>query len=214
MRRLGGIRVGPQLRSSGRSWRQERFATIDLELTGLDPKRDRIVSFGVVPIVDGEVRLDRAEYRLVAPEVASRVEAVAVHRLRPIDLADAPSFLAVRSALRRALDGSVPLAWAGFVEAAFLARAIGGRAGTWLRRILDVQLLTIHLDHLEGRDPSPAAAASLADTAARFGVPPEEEHHALSDAFVTGELFLVVATRLERRGIGSVRGLLDVGRGR
>jgi DNA polymerase-3 subunit epsilon len=214
IRRVGGLRLGPDRGTTRKTWRAGRFAAIDLELTGLDPARDRIVSFGIVPVVDAAARLDEATYREVASEVLARPEAVAIHRLRPADLAGAPAFAQVRNTLRAALDGAVPLAWAAFVEAAFLASELGGRERAWLRRICDVRPLAMHLDHLEGIDPSPAANASLAATAERFGVPRDDEHHALGDAFMTAQLFLVVASHLERHGPMTVGGVLATGRSR
>jgi DNA polymerase III epsilon subunit-like protein len=39
---------------------------------------------------------------------------------------------------------------------------------------------------------------SLMTAAERFGVPPEAAHHALADAFVTAQLFLVTRALLDR----------------
>src|SRR2546430_17673942 len=58
-----------------------------------------------------------------------------------------------------------------------------------------------------GRGPGYYA---LAAAATRFGVPVEEAHHALDDAFMTAELFLVAANALEARGSGSIRDLLPI----
>ena len=41
-------------------------------------------------------------------------------------------------------------------------------------------------------------------------MPVEETHHALDDAFMTAELFLVAANALEALGRGSIRDLLRI----
>lgn len=212
--RLGGPhRAGGPLRRR-RSWRSVPFAVIDLETTGLDPARDAIVSFGVVPVEGAMARLDRAVTRVVDPGRPMSADAVAIHGLRPHDVDGAACLDDVLDDLRSALDGRVVVAWTSWVEATFLARALGGTANAWSRRIVDVRRLAILDDHLAGRNPSPAASASLSATAARSGVPPDRAHHALWDAFVTAQLFLVLATRLERRGRGRLGALTAAGTGR
>ena len=67
MRRVGGVRLGGGLRVRRRPWRAVDVAVLDLETTGLDPAYDAIVSFGVVPVTAGEVRLDRAVYEVLDP---------------------------------------------------------------------------------------------------------------------------------------------------
>jgi DNA polymerase III subunit epsilon len=70
---------------------------------------------------------------------------------------------------------------------------------------VDVLRMTIALDQLEGR---PGDDYRLEAAAARFGVPVEEAHHALDDALMTAELFLVIATKLEARGYGTMNGFV------
>lgn len=42
-----------------------KFLVIDLELTGLNPRKDHIVSLGWLPIIDGEIVLAQAKHYLV-----------------------------------------------------------------------------------------------------------------------------------------------------
>jgi DNA polymerase III epsilon subunit-like protein len=56
--------------SERRRHRQEAaFAALDFDATGLDLTRDRIISFGVVPIDGGRLGIDRGVYDLVDPGV-------------------------------------------------------------------------------------------------------------------------------------------------
>jgi DNA polymerase III epsilon subunit-like protein len=214
VKRVGGAILGGGVLQRRRSWRSVGFAVVDLETTGLDPERDAIVSIGVVPVDGGVARLDRALSHIIDPGRPMAPDVVAIHGIRPHDLDGAVSLEAVADELRSALDRRVVVAWTSWVEAAFLARALGGTASAWSRRIIDVRRLAILEDHLAGRTPSPAVSSSLSVTAARFGVPPDRPHHALWDAFVTAQLLLVVATRLERRGRGHLGALEAAGAGR
>jgi DNA polymerase-3 subunit epsilon len=190
------------------------MAVLDLETTGLDPAHDAIVSFGVVPVNAGEVRLDRAVYEVVDPGRPVPPAVVAIHGIRPVDVVAAvPRERAVEH-LRRSLDGRVVVAWTSWVEAGFLAATLGGTATAWGRHIVDVRRLAMLADHLRGTHPSPAVSEPLPATAERFGVPPDREHHALWDAFVTAELFIVLATHLERAGRGHLAAIHAAGVGR
>jgi DNA polymerase-3 subunit epsilon len=137
---------------------------------------------------------------------------VPVHGLRPVDLIGATGSDHLGDRLGAALGARQVLAWAAWVEAAFLATLLGGSGRDWRSRIIDVRDLVAHLDRL-ATIPNPDRE-SLVACAARHGVPPARAHHALGDAVMTAELFLVVAGRLEGRGITTIRQLQRLGSGR
>ncbi|MBI3649343.1 MAG: 3'-5' exonuclease [Actinobacteria bacterium] len=187
-------------------WHAVEFASLDFEATGLDFARDRIISFGVVPIRGGRVEVGEAAYQLVDPgdRPPSR-ESVTIHGLRPVDLRGAPTVAAARQALREALDGRFLVTWWAGVEAAFLDNLYGGGARSWMRRSVDVRKLVLALGGEQ------AARLTLTEAAARYGVPVASPHHALDDALVTAQLFLVTATHMAAQGKKTVADLLEAG---
>jgi DNA polymerase-3 subunit epsilon len=182
------------------------FAALDFETTGLDLRRDAVISFGVVPVLGGRIDLSRAVYREVAPSVPISHRSITVHHLRPVDLAGAPSLADVSEHLAAALRGRYLLTWSAEIEATFLARTFGGRVRKWLARSVDVLPLAVLADRLDGRERPERYA--LAEAVARSGLPVEEAHDALNDALMTAEMFLVIAARLAHHGIGDVRSLI------
>jgi DNA polymerase-3 subunit epsilon len=188
------------------SWRAVDLASLDFEATGLNFERDRIVSLGVVPIEGGRIDVGRAVYELVDPgDVGLTGETVTIHGLRPIDVRGASSADAARETLRRALAGRFLITWYATVEASFLAKLFGTRPTRWLRRSIDVRRLVVGLLGAEG------AGLTLEQAAARFDVPVASPHHALDDALVTAQLFLVTASKLGTMGARSPRDLMRVG---
>lgn len=167
---------------------------LDLETTGLDSRHDVILSFGTVPIVDGRVRMDRSTYRVMQSSKPVRTEVVRIHQLRPTDLAVASPRADTLVELEEILGDRPLVVWSAWVETSFLAAAFGGRRRSWARRTVDVRELVRKVDGQLGRpwDPHETLSAS----AARFGIPPGVAHHALADAFVTAQLFLVIHTML------------------
>lgn len=188
----------PRPRSPGRraarvGWRDASLLGLDFETTGLDLGRDRVVSFGAVPVQRGAVVLGDAVHRLVDPgdRTPSRAS-VTVHGIRPVELAGQMPAEAAASELARLLDRRFLLAWFADVETAFLRRMFGRRS-RWDGRTVDVRDL-YRAEAGEGAD-----RASLSTAAAACGVPVADPHHALDDALVTAQLFLVLAARRERR---------------
>lgn len=182
-------------------WTNVPFASLDFEATGLDFDRDTIISFGVVPIDEGRIDVGGASYQLVDPaDVPMNHQAITIHGLRPMDLRDAPSLDAARVALREALGRRFLVTWFAEVEAAFLHKMFGGGRQAWLQRAVDVRRLVAAL---EEQDPG----LTLEACADRYGVPVASPHHALDDALVTAQLFLVVATKLAAHGVASVKDL-------
>jgi DNA polymerase-3 subunit epsilon len=202
---------GPPRRLRRRPWVEAEFASLDFETTGLDPDRDAVVSFGVVPVRHGRVILAESEYREVAPEAPLTARSIVVHGLRPLDLQDAPTFPQVLSDLHASLERRYLLAWSADVEAGFLSRAFGGSERWWRRRIVDVLLLARVVDRLEGRAARPGDY-NLTTAAARLGTPVHAPHHALDDALTTAQAFLVLATKLSTKGYGTPARLLKAGR--
>jgi DNA polymerase-3 subunit epsilon len=194
-----------------RPWVEAEFASLDFETTGLDPDRDAVLSFGVVPVRYGRVILAESEYREVAPEAPLTARSIVVHGLRPLDLQGAPTLSQVLPDLRASLERRYLLAWSADVEAGFLSRAFGRSERWWRRRIVDVLLLAQVADRLEGRVTRPGDY-NLTTAAARLGTPVHAPHHALDDALTTAQIFLVLATKLSAKGFGTPARLLKVGR--
>ncbi len=188
------IAAAPERRHRRLPWRQARFVALDFETTGLEAN-DEVVSFGAVPVDEGRVDLGGADYREAAPSVPISARSVTIHELRPRDLAGAPPLADVAEDLARRLDGRFLLTWSADVEIAFLRRLYGGSHRRWRRRTIDVLPLAI-ADDREAQRTIEGRGYQLGVAATRFGIPLERTHHALDDAFMTAELFLILATRL------------------
>jgi DNA polymerase-3 subunit epsilon len=132
---------------------------------------------------------------------------VTVHGLRPVDVRGANPAEAARAALDDALAGRYLLTWYAIVEASFLAKLFGTSPKPWLKRCIDVRVL------VRSMLGAPEARLTLDEAAERFGVPVASPHHALDDALVTAQLFLVIASELEATdGVRTARDLVRMGR--
>ena len=126
MSAVGGRRPARPTRARGLAWRDAAYVALDFETTGLDYATDHIVSYGLVPIDRGRVRLGEALHQLIRPAVAPSPRSQTIHLLRPVDLADAPDAATAAGALREGLSRRYVLAWFAEVEIAFLRGLFGG----------------------------------------------------------------------------------------
>jgi DNA polymerase-3 subunit epsilon len=176
--------------SAATPWREASWCVIDLELTGLDPRRDEIIAVGAVPIVDGRVLLGESLYALARPSRPPQHEAVLVHKLRSPDLADAPPLEDAIELVLDALAGRVPVFHTSMVERLFLGRELRRRR---LRLPADADTEALGRLWLRERDGEAPAGLRLTRLAGLLGFPAEPAHHALGDALTTAQAFLALA---------------------
>ena len=197
-------------RSGRRSWRAARFVAIDVETTGLDPRRDEIISFAAVPVEAGRIASGEAVSGLVRPRLGPAAGSVEIHGLRPVDLeaaAPAPDALAP---LLPALRGRIPVAHAAWVERGFLAPPLRELGVRWPRRTIDTAVLWRLLCIDRGLD-DPGWCA-LGSVVSAVGLPSHRPHEAEGDALTAAQLFLALATHLEGHGHRTVRALAEAER--
>ncbi|MEO8966720.1 MAG: 3'-5' exonuclease, partial [Solirubrobacteraceae bacterium] len=175
-------------------WRDERWCAVDLELTGLDPRRDEIIAIGAVPIDDGRVLLGGAYYSLVRPGRAPGRGSVLIHKLREADLTGAPALDRALDGLLAVLAGRVPVFHTAWVEEAFLGRALR-RRGVRLPAGADTDVLGRRW--LAARGEAASGHITLSGLATRLGFIAETPHHALGDALTTAQAFITLAALLD-----------------
>ena len=167
-----------------------RFVVLDTETTGLDPRRDRIISIGALAVRNGEMLLDDVFEVLL--QIDYNKSSVTVHGITRDEAAagtDEPEALA--SFLDYLGDGVIVGHHIGH-DIQALNCACQRQWNLDLRnRSLDTMDLTLHLNDdgaFAGR--SVADGFSLDALCEMFGVVPHDRHTAGGDAFLTAQIFL------------------------
>jgi DNA polymerase III subunit epsilon len=188
-------------------WRTQEFLSLDFETTGLDLRRDHIVAYGAVPVIQGRIRTADAVAGLVRPRRAMSSDALRIHCLHPRDLEGAPPLSAAVAHLVPALTGRVVIAHCSWIERTLLRRAMAKTSGaSYHSPMVDTDVLARHTLSLSAERTH---AMSLEWLAGRLGMPVHTPHLALGDAMTTAGVFLALAHRLEtQRGALTVRQLL------
>ncbi len=185
-------------------WRRANYCVVDLELSGLNPREDEIISFAAVSIDAGRIVTGDAVYGVCRPSRPLPEASVLIHGIRTLDLIDAPTLDEAIQPLISAMTGRVIVAHVAWVEQAFLGRALRGQ-GTRLRGpILD----TFELGGLLSRQRGEGSSRRTLDELAEYlHLPVYRRHHALGDALTTAQVFIALATHLDEFGSESVHSL-------
>jgi DNA polymerase III subunit epsilon len=178
-------------------WREAAFIVIDLEMTGLDPGTDEIISFATVTVSGGKVRLDDAHYELVRPRRMPDWDTIRIHGLREVDLEEAPPLDDHLDRLMQALTGRPIVAHVAEVERSFLGNALSTHGAELRNPIVDTAALDRELRRFRGQPPAPREPIGLSEMVRSLGLPVHRPHHADGDALTTAQAFVALATHLE-----------------
>ena len=69
--------------------KKDEYVCLDCETTGLNPKKDEILSIGAVHIKDNKILMRKTFNIFVKPSQNVNAEAIKIHQIRPIDLQNA-----------------------------------------------------------------------------------------------------------------------------
>jgi len=184
-------------------WDDVVYWALDLETGGLDPKRDAILSVGMVPIRAGGIRLGEAYASLIRPEEAATFDpgSVKAHQLLPGEVAQAPALEGVLVEVDRRLREGALLVHQASLDVAFLRRGYRETGLRWPSPpVVDtVGLLLRMAKRTRFLDPDalePEPELNLVAARRRLGLPEYGQHDALTDAIAAGELFLVLRRKL------------------
>ncbi len=171
------------------------IAVLDLETTGLDVRRDRVVQIGVIAMLGSRVLETPRFERLVNPGVPMPATVERIHGISDADVAGAPSFASVYPALHEMLDGRVVVGHNVAFDLAVL-RHEAARAGiAWHDPPgLDIGML---VGALEPALPD----LGLETIAADFDVGITRRHSALSDCTTAAEIFARLVANLREADV-------------
>lgn len=179
---------------------RQRFLALDLETTGLDVRRDTVVSLAAIPFVAGA---PGAGYvTLVDPGRPIPAQSAAIHGLTDTMVRGAPSVGQVLHEAEAMVAGQILVGHNIDFDLTILARA---RRACQLPRLsnlaLDTRLIAAGL-HPQWRD------FSVEHVADRLGVTVVARHTAEGDAVTAGRILLALLPGLEARRLRTVSELL------
>jgi DNA polymerase-3 subunit epsilon len=178
--------------------RQLEYLALDLETTGLDPKKDAIISFGWVVLRGNRIDLATASHRLVRQHCAIPEASAVIHQITDDAAATGADLATVMAELLPLLAGKVLIAHHARIELGFLNTACEQLYGSgFLIPTIDTQHIAQQWYERRNRSYRPGELR-LGNLRNRYNLPRYRAHDALVDALAAAELFL--AQLAEREG--------------
>jgi DNA polymerase-3 subunit epsilon len=182
---------------------QADFVVVDTETSGLDIRRDRLLSIGAVAVRGEAIDLGESFYRELRQESASDDANILVHGIgREAQLAGEQEADVLKAFLAFARE-HVLVAFNAPFDHAFLASAVRHHLGArfhphWIDLAELPKAMYPGLS-LELR--------TLDDWLAHFGIVHIERHNALADAYCSAQLFMIMLKKARLEGYSTASGL-------
>lgn len=208
-------RVGARQRRPAGPIREARYIVMDTELTGLDPRRDEIVSIGALRMRGLEIEVGGSFHVLTRPSGKLKDSSVLIHGITPSQVADQPPLEVALVAFQDYLgEGAILVGYCLALDLAFLDRGFR-RHFKQPFRPHTVDVLSLY-GWLRSRLDHPACAIPIGDLSLfelckAFGVPVEGAHSALGDAYMTAQLLQRLLGAAAPLGLESLQDLLRIG---
>lgn len=192
------------------------YIVIDTELTGLNPKKDSIISIGAVKMHGGSIDLGNTFYKLINPSTEISHESVVVHGITPSDVAEKPPIDKVICELIDFCGKDILVGHFLLLDMSFINRDMKRICGTPLNnRTVDTHRIYEWLKSNEssaGQYNGKTEDLDLFALAREYNIPVSEAHNALSDAFMTAQLFQRFLSILPGHGVKTVGDLFIIGK--
>ena len=191
-------------------WRGTRIWALDLETTGLQPSRDRILTVGMVPIEDGVIRWAGRVHERVHEDGAAAAPAASlrIHQILPEELRGGDELEVVLDRVLDRIRDSLLLVHYQKLDVGFLREACHRNRRPWPEPpVVDtVRLMRRYAQRRHLLDPhAPPPPTDLSGARRELGLGAHAEHDALHDALATAELFLALAARLDLETVRDLR---------
>ena len=165
------------------------YVCFDCETTGLDPKKDDIVSIGAVIIKDNTIVASKKFVKFVKPKTKLQANAIKVHHIRECDLKDAEDIDTVIEEFLHFIGNRTLVGYYLEFDVAMINKYVKPKLGITLpNKILEVSAL--YYDYKIERIPQANIDLRFNTIMNELKIPSFGKHDAYSDAMMTSMIFI------------------------
>jgi DNA polymerase-3 subunit epsilon len=187
---------------------QLQFTVLDTETTGLDVRRDEIVSFGAVK-VKGYVIEIKDSMEVYLKTDGTHMESTAVHQI--LHPADPISKVEFCEAFLSFIGTDILVGHHLGFDIQMLEKTLQPFGlSKILNPLLDTHSLALRLEKgpFAEKIPLKPGEYALDEVCARYGIPLDDRHTAAGDAFLTAQLLMKLLKLAEQKGISDFKSLM------
>ncbi len=178
---------------------EDEVVVLDTETTGLDPKKDAILSVGAVIVRAGRIRMNQSFERFVRPPGDISEASIKIHHLRACDMADAEE---IEPVIYDLLDfiGNRPIVgyYIGF-DHAILSRYVRQMIGVTLPNAT-IELSAMYYRRYRRKSAYEQVDLKFDTIMEALSLPRLGKHDALNDAIMSALIYLKLLTMPEYKG--------------
>lgn len=180
---------------------ETRFIILDVESTGLDPLKDKILSIGAVEVLNNQIYLSHT-FELYLEQEEFNPKSAVIHGILKNGNVEK---LNEEKAIEKLIDyikGSIIVGHSIQFDISIL--------NTTIKKYIDAKILNKSIDtidlykRLKGADFKSGSSVSLDGLASEFKISKSDRHNAAGDAYITALLFINIIARLKNRGVLSI----------
>ncbi len=185
-----------------------RFVVLDTETTGLNIKKDNLLSIGAIIIENQEIIINQSLELIVFNDTKVENEAILIHGILPTDSKEGKQAKIALEEFINFLGNSVIVAHHTGFDRAMLTKAIRVLypSFNFYNNDLDTAKMAMKIDNIStDRQIVDRQKYTLDALCERYDIEVVERHTAWGDAFTTALLFLKLAAILEERGVNKLK---------
>jgi DNA polymerase-3 subunit epsilon len=203
--------------SQSRPLSEYTFVACDTELTGLNKKRDEIVSIGAVKIINLRLELSETFHQYIRPRNLAHSASTLVHRITPEQLRRMPPIEEVLPEFIQFCGDGLLVGHYINLDMTFLNKAaMDSLGGMFSNPSVDTMRLAMGYKKalfMESHGHTNLSTSyRLPDLTREFNLPQFKPHDALDDALQTAYLFLFLVKKMRSGRIRTLRDLYEAGR--
>lgn len=193
------------------------FVACDTELTGLNRRRDQIISIGAVKIINLRIELNQVFHQYIRPRNLEHTDSTLIHRITPEQLRTMPAMKDVLPGFIEFCEDALLVGHYIALDMNFLNKAAREvLSGTMSNPSIDTMRLAMGYKEAMFMDRyghhKMSTSYNLNDLSREFKLPEFKPHDALEDALQTAYLFLFLVKKMKKGKIRTLKDLYQAGR--